>query len=75
MAGILFSMADVKGKQHRVTGTKNKVTLGALQQELADLRAQNSTDTKKMFALLYSLGAKSTAEMLGKPDPDDEDAP
>lgn len=45
--------------------------IATLEQQLRDLRAQQTIDTKKLDALLFALGEKSAALALDREAPDE----
>jgi hypothetical protein len=63
-------MTDVKRPRGRHRNENAKATLASLQQEITDMKAQHSTDSKKLFDLLYELGEKTSLALLGKAAPE-----
>jgi len=65
-----------KGSPNKISKPDLEKRIYDLENELAALRAQNSTDTKQIAALLQSLGAKTAYLALGiDPAEDDEASP
>jgi hypothetical protein len=59
-------MNEVKRGRGRPRNENAKATIASLQQEIADLKAHNSTDLQRMFDLLYDLGEQTARLLLGK---------
>ena len=59
-------MTEEKRGRGRPRIHEAKATIASLQQEIADLKAQSSADSKRMFDLLYELGERTAILLQGK---------